>query len=273
MPCLRACLRFRLLAALVLLLTQAASAATTATVIRFATTTTTDNSGLIGILVPAFEADSNFTVHTIAGGSGRALSLLAQGDVDIALTHAPQREAELVRQGLALNHASVMYNDFVLVGPARDPARAGKVLEVTAAFAAIAHGGHLFVSRADDSGTHDRELALWRASGVSARGDWYREAGQSMGKTLEIANELDAYTLVDRGTWLAFSDRLELQVIFQGSDRLFNRYSVISANPALHPDVNTGGAAALSAWLRSPQAKQLIRQFVIRGQQLFVPLL
>lgn len=237
------------------------------------TTTTTDNSGLIAHLMPHFEADSGFKVRVIATGSGRALRHLANGDVDIAFTHAPGLEAELLAHGQAINHRRVMYNDFILVGPLRDPAGVLSRNNIVAAFDAVATTEQLFLSRGDQSGTHIRELELWQAAGIRADGEWYRETGQGMGRTLQMASELDAYTLVDRGTWLAYSARLRLTIVFQGSERLLNRYSVLSANPALHPGTNADGARALTEWLTSAPAKRLIREFVIDGQQLFVPLL
>ena len=255
------------------MLIGATQAQADSTTLRLVTTTTTDNSGLISYMLPAFEATSGYKVKVIATGSGRALKHLANGDVDIALTHAPQLESELVSNGQAINHRPVMYNDFILVGPARDPARASASSGIANAFNAIATSECLFLSRGDESGTHLRELFLWKSAGVEARGDWYQQAGQGMGRTLQIADELDAYTLVDRGTWLAFSDKLTLRLIYQGSDRLFNRYSVLSANSALFPETNRLGAEALTEWITSEPAKRLIRAFSINGRQLFIPLL
>ncbi len=241
--------------------------------LRLGTTTTTDNSGLIAHLLPAFETDSGYRVRAIATGSGRALKLLANGDVDIVLTHAPPLEAELLANGQAVNPRAIMYNDFILVGPQRDPASAADSIDVLAALRAIATSEQRFISRADRSGTDLREQALWAAAGIEPRGEWYREAGQGMGKTLQIAAELDAYTLVDRGTWLAYAQSLPLRIVVQGSELLFNRYSVLSANPTLHPHTNQAGARRLTEWLTSEAAKRRIREFTINGQQLFVPLL
>jgi len=241
--------------------------------LRLVTTTTTDNSGLIAYLVPVFEAEHGYDVKVIAVGTGRALELLARGDVDIALTHSREMEVEAVSAGRAVDHHPVMYNDFVVVGPPTDPAGIGAAHDIDTVFRALARGLAPFLSRGDRSGTHVRERELWAAIGVDPAGSWYRETGQGMGRTLQMAGELDAYTLTDRGTWLAYHARLPLALLFQGSEKLFNQYSVLSANPALHPHMNVAGARALNAWLRSPQAKQLIRDFRIDGQALFVPVL
>ena len=263
----------RCLAVLLALLVVTAPAAADTRELRLVTTTTTDNSGLIAYLVPAFEAEHGYDVKVIAVGTGRALELLARGDVDIALTHSRQLELEFVAAGRAVEHHPVMFNDFVIVGPPTDPAGIAKARDIESVFRALARGLAPFLSRGDRSGTHVRERELWAAIDVEPAGGWYRETGQGMGRTLQMAGELDAYTLSDRGTWLAFHARLPLALLFQGSDKLFNQYSVLSANPALHPHMNAAGAQALNAWLRSPRAKQLIRDFRIDGQSLFVPVL
>jgi tungstate transport system substrate-binding protein len=241
-------------------------------VLRLGTTTTTDNSGLTSHLLPRFETDSGDQVLVITAGSGRVLQLLENGDIDIALTHAPTLEADLLARGRAVNHQPVMFNDFVLVGPPRDPAQVAASEDILSAMRAIARTERVFISRGDQSGTHLRELELWRAADIQPRGQWYREAGQGMGKTLQIAAELDAYTLVDRGSWLAYANKFNLSLLFHGSELLFNRYSVLSANPALYPDTNIAAAKRLSAWLNSDGAKRLIGEFTIDGHQLFMPL-
>jgi len=261
------------LLAWVMLLLVAVAAADESRELRLVTTTTTDNSGLIAYLVPAFEAEHGYEVKVIAVGTGRALELLARGDVDIALTHSRQLEVELVTAGRAVDHHPVMYNDFVIVGPPADPAGLAAAHDIDTVFHALARGLAPFLSRGDRSGTHVRERELWAAIGVEPTGSWYRETGQGMGRTLQMAGELDAYTMSDRGTWLAYHARVPLALLFQGSDKLFNQYSVLSANPALHPHMNVAGARALNAWLRSPEAKQLIGDFRIDGQPLFVPVL
>lgn len=241
--------------------------------VRLATTTTTDNSGLIARLVPAFEAHSGYRVQVLAVGTGRALRLLERGDVDVTLTHARSLEAASAAAGGGTGLQPVMYNDFLLVGPPGDPAGVRRATDAVQAFARIAAHAAPFVSRGDRSGTHVRELALWAAAGVEPTGQWYRATGQGMGKALQIAGELDAYTLIDRGTWLAFRERSPLAVCYQGDERLMNVYSVMSVNAERHPDANAAGAAAFAAWLRSREAKALIRTFLVDGQVLFVPVI
>ena len=240
-------------------------------VLRVAVTTTTDNTGLITYLTPFFEARHGFTLRAMAGGTGKALRLLANGDADVALTHAPTLEIPLIEKGLAIDRHEIMTNDFVLVGPADDPARVRESDSATQALAAIAHAQRRFVSRGDDSGTHIRERSLWQLDGVSPGGEWYLETGQGMGKTLQIADEFGAYTLTDRGTWLRFGPTTELEILFDDPAHLQNTYSVMRANPKHHPHVNERGAAALAMWLRSAEAAGLIDKFRIDGQRLFIP--
>jgi tungstate transport system substrate-binding protein len=257
-----------------LLLGLVVSVTTTATddlVLRFAVTTTTDNTGLITHLIPFFEAGNGFTVRVMAGGTGKALRLLANGDADVALTHAPTLEIPLIDNGLAVDRHEIMTNDFVLVGPADDPARVRESDSAADALAAIAHAQRRFVSRGDDSGTHIRERRLWQLGGISPGGGWYLEAGQGMGKTLQIADELGGYTLTDRGTWLRFGAATSLEILFDDPAQLLNVYSVIRANKTVHPHVNERGAAALTTWLRSAEAAGLIDKFRVDGQRLFIP--
>jgi tungstate transport system substrate-binding protein len=239
--------------------------------LRLITTTTTENSGLMAYLIPVFERESGFRVQVIAVGTGRALKLLARGDADVALTHARHLEQRLIDAGSAVGHLPVMQNDFILVGPAADPAGAAASAGIVGAFAAIAQTRSLFVSRGDQSGTHVREQQLWNEAGVEPGDDWYRLAGQGMGKTLLIAGELGAYALIDRGTWLAYRGKSPLGLIFEGGEFVLNEYSVLSANPVRYPEANSRGARAFTAWIRSQHAKQLIREFVVDGQPLFVP--
>lgn len=239
--------------------------------VRFAVTTTTDNTGLISYLVPYFESRHGFTVRVMAGGTGKALRLLVNGDADVALTHAPALEMPLAEQGLVLDRHIIMTNDFVLVGPGNDPARAREAASAAAALAAIAHARRHFVSRGDESGTHLRERELWQLAGLTPDGAWYLETGQGMGKTLQIAGEFDAYTLSDRGTWRRFGAATGLQLLFEDPRKLQNIYSVMRASPQHNPDVNESGAAALAAWLRSAEAATLIDGFRIDDEPLFMP--
>lgn len=240
--------------------------------VKLATTTSTENSGLLGYLLPGFEDTHPYKVQVISVGTGKALRLLREGDVDAVLVHARAAENTLVAEGFAVNREDVMYNDFVIVGPDTDPAGLGHTDNAAQALAKIAASGALFVSRGDDSGTHKKELALWRAAAVAPLGGWYREAGQGMGKVLQIASELQAYTLTDRGTWLAYRGRLPLKVLVEGDDRLFNPYGIMAANPEKYPDTNYDGAMALIKWFTSPPVKAEIAAFTVEGEALFVPM-
>ena len=242
------------------------------TFIRLATTTSTDNSGLLDILLPAFEEGREFKVKVISVGTGKALRLVREGDVDVVLVHARSAEDKLIADGYGVNRRDVMYNDFVLVGPYSDPANIRGTTDATAALARIVASKSLFISRGDTSGTHKKELQLWEQAGLTPQGLWYREAGQGMGKVLQIAGELEAYTLTDRGTWLAYRNKLPLVIVTEGDKRLFNPYGIIAANPARYPDANYSGAMALINWITSPTAQDTIGNFTIDQQRLFVPM-
>lgn len=240
--------------------------------LRLATTTSTDNSGLLRYLLPRFEKATGIQIHTLAVGTGQALRLGANGDVDVLLVHAPEAETKFVNAGHGVNRRSVMYNDFVIVGPASDPAGLAGSENAVTAMRRLAQAKAPFVSRGDDSGTHKKENQLWRTAGVTPDGRWYRAAGQGMGKVLQMASELGGYTLTDRGTWLAMADKLELKLLVQGDERLFNPYAVIAVNPARYPDIRYREAMQLIAWLTSPQGQILIDEYRIADQRLFTPL-
>ena len=239
--------------------------------LRLATTTSTANSGLMDFLLPRFTAETGLEVHLIAVGTGKALRLGREGDVDIVLVHARQAEDQFVADGYGVDRADVMYNDFIIVGPVADPAGVTNSNSVAEVFEKIHNSEHPFVSRGDDSGTHKRELILWQSAGKTPSGSWYREVGQGMGKTLQIANEVDGYTMTDRGTWLAYQSKLDIIPLFEDDPPLFNPYGIIAVNPARHADVNYGGASKLIQWMISPEAQTMIGEFKIKGQQLFVP--
>jgi len=261
-------LKLLLTALFVLLICVSASAETR---LRLATTTSTDNSGLLGALLPPFEQKHGVKVDVIAVGTGRALKLGENGDVDLVLVHARGAEDEFVRKGFGVNRRDVMYNDFVLVGPEDDPAGIKKSATAAESLTLIAHGKAPFVSRGDDSGTHKKERKLWQAAGIEPKGAWYIEAGQGMGAVLHMAGEKQAYTMPDRGTWIAFADKLDLAILFEGDPILFNPYGIIAVNPALHPHVNYMEATLLIAWFTSPEGQKLIEEFKKGGQALFVP--
>lgn len=253
--------------------------------VRLAVTTSTDNSGLIQAVLPEFEHSAGIRVQVIAAGTGRALQIGRRGDADAILVHARDLELAFMESGHGAHRREVMFNDFILAGPAADPAGARDAVTATDAFAAVAAAGEsdgtdvengdstvIFISRGDQSGTHRRELKLWRAAGVMPGGDWYREAGQGMGKVLLIASELGAYTLVDRGTWLAYRGRAALAVLAEGDAALRNVYSVLTVNPRKNPHVNNKGARKLVDWLTSRAGQRAIGDFRIQGEVLFHPL-
>lgn len=240
-------------------------------VIRLATTTSTENSGLLSYLLPHFERESGNKVHVIAVGTGKALRIGKDGDVDLILVHAKPAEIAFVEAGYGEHRYGVMYNDFVLVGPKDDPADIQQAKDAADTFVRISTLQATFISRGDDSGTYKKELSLWKFSNIAPKGVWYREAGQGMGKVLQIAGELNAYTLTDRGTWLAYQDRSPLSILFEGDARLYNPYGIIAVSPERYPDINYKGASELIKWIISPTAQRLIGDYRIAGKRLFIP--
>ena len=239
--------------------------------VRLATTTSTENSGLLNDLLPRFEEATGYEVHVIAVGTGKALRMGRDGDVDVVLVHAPAAEQKFVDEGYGEQRLPVMFNDFVLVGPDRDPAGLKKAKDVSDALGRIAAGQDVFVSRGDDSGTHKKELSLWKQAGVVPGGSWYREAGQGMGKVLQMADEMNAYTLTDRGTWLAYRDKSRLMVAYQGDEGLHNPYAIIEVSATRYPDLNHNAARALIEWIRGSEGQEAIAAFRKSGEQLFTP--
>jgi tungstate transport system substrate-binding protein len=239
--------------------------------IKLATTTSTDNSGLLNELLPKFTEDTGYQVHVIAVGTGKALRMGQDGDVDVVLVHARPAEDKFVAEGYGDKRYSVMYNDFVIVGPGSDPAGIAGAESAAEALGKIAASQSIFVSRGDDSGTHKKERSLWKTAGIQPEGSWYREAGQGMGKVLQIASEMDGYTLTDRGTWLAYQDKLPLRIAFEGDPVMFNPYGIIAVNPQRHPDTNYEGARALIGWMISPTGQKMIGEFKIGQNTLFTP--
>ena len=255
-----------------------------------ATTTSTADSGLLDAILPDFEERYGADVEVIAVGTGQAIQLGENGDADVILVHARNREDAFVEAGFGVNRQDVMYNDFVIVGPINDPAGIKGMIDSAAALTQIAQNQSLFVSRGDDSGTHTKEQSLWKSSDTALieaagtkdpsktamrpEGDWYQSVGQGMGATLTLANEQQAYTLSDRATYLARKlEGLDLEIMVEGDSRLFNPYGVIAVNPELHPTVNAAGAEAFITWIASLEAQQAISQFGVEqfGQPLFVP--
>lgn len=240
-----------------------------------ATTTSTQDSGLLEMLIPRFEAESGIHVKVIAVGSGAAMEMGQRGDADVLLVHSPAAEEAFVAAGYGVERARVMYNDFVLVGPPSDPAGVAGTTDAAAALAKIAATGSTFISRGDESGTHATERALWAAAGLDVpRGQpWYEETGQGMGATLTISAEKEGYTLTDRSTWLAAGDHERLPITVEGDPRLFNVYHVIVVNPDRHPKANAQGARRFRAFLLQQDTLREIGEFgrAQYGQRLFTP--
>ncbi len=266
-----------LVAALGLVLVAVAAVAAPAhaqsTVVILSTTTSTQDSGLLDVLVPMFEKRSGLTVKTISVGTGQALALAARGEADVTLAHAPGLEKKYVADGKMRNRRLVMYNDFVIIGPGDDPARIKGVPKAIEALKRIGEAQARFVSRGDKSGTHTLELGLWKQAGVTPTGAWYIESGQGMGATLGIANDRRGYTITDRGTWLAFSKRIDLPVLVEKDRPLLNIYSVMEVNPANGPRVNAAGGRAFADFMVSPEVQAVIKIFGVGkyGRALFVP--
>lgn len=255
-----------------LLALAAAPAGAQRTDVLLATTTSTQDTGLLDLLVPRFEARSGFQVKTVAVGTGEALAMGRRGEADVLLVHAPEAEERFMAEGHGARRLAVMHNDFVLVGPPEDPARI-RGLTPAAAFKAIGEAGAAFVSRGDQSGTHKKEEALWRQAGLTPRGRWHLESGTGMGETLLIAYSKRGYTLTDRGTYLALRRRMDLEVLLEGDSTLRNPYHVIEVNSARHPKVHAEGARRFAEFLVGPDIQRLIATFGLTryGRPLFFP--
>lgn len=237
-------------------------------------TTSTQNSGLYEHLLPQFRAASGIEVRVVAVGTGQAIKNAANCDGDVLLVHAKPAEEAFVAEGKGLARSDLMYNDFVIVGPASDPADLGSAASVTEAFGKISESGAPFVSRGDESGTHKKEMALWRAAGIDpsgASGTWYRETGSGMGATLNAALGMGAYVMTDRATWIAFANKGSFDIAFEGDPQLFNQYGVIPVSPAHCPAVKAAEGQAFVDWLLSPAGQAAIAAYKVADQQLFFP--
>jgi len=240
-----------------------------------ASTTSTENSGLFGYILPIFEKKAGIKVKVVARGTGAAIEMGKRGDADVTFVHAKEQELKAVKEGFFVNRHDVMYNDFVIIGPSNDPAKVQGIKSPSEAFQKIAASGIPFVSRGDNSGTHTKELSIWKKVGIDSKGQkWYLEVGQGMEKTLRIANEKRAYTLSDRGTWLATKgkDKLEMIIVLEGDPILFNQYGVMAVNPEKHKHVKYTESMEFVNWLISKEGQQAIASFKDKyGNQLFIP--
>jgi len=239
-------------------------------------TTSTQDSGLLDVLLPTFEAQSGYQVRLVATGSGQALKIGEQGNADVILLHSPAAEEEFIANGFGMDRRLVMHNDFVIVGPPSDPAslRTQPTLDVKRAFESIFTSASTFVSRGDDSGTHVKELAIWQNAGLDPHGQsWYLETGQGQGNTLSIASEKGGYVLVDRGTFLAYRSNLNLTILFEGDPFLKNIYHVLTVNPEKWKGINLEGAKAFTDFITSPEGQKIIAEFGVEqfSQPLFFP--
>jgi tungstate transport system substrate-binding protein len=242
--------------------------------IILATTTSTQDSGLLDVLIPMFEKKTGYFVKTIAVGSGQAMAMGEKGEADVLLVHSPAAEQKFVAGGYGINRRLVMHNDFVIVGPAADPAKIKGIKSAVEAFKKIASADSLFMSRGDNSGTNAQEKVIWKAANINSEGQkWYQQTGLGMGQTLNVAAEKKAYTLTDRGTYLAMKKQLGLDVLAEGDAILLNIYHVIEVNPAKWPKVNVAGAKAFADFMVSPETQGVIRTFGVDkfGSPLFFP--
>jgi tungstate transport system substrate-binding protein len=264
--------RRALVALLVALIAVAAQAADK--FITVASTTSTEQSGLFGFLLPVFEKKTGIQVRVVALGTGQALDLARRGDADVVFVHAKAAEEKFLAEGQGVKRYPVMYNDFVLIGPKSDPAKIAGGKDILAALKKIEADKAPFVSRGDRSGTNMAELKLWKEAGINidkAKGPWYRDTGQGMGPALNTASSMNAYILADRGTWLAFKNRGDLEILVEGDKRLFNQYGVMLVNPAKHPSVKKELGQTFIDWLVSSEGQKTIADYKINGEQLFYP--
>ena len=239
--------------------------------LRLATTTSTDNSGLLAVLHPPFETQTGIKIDVIAVGTGRALKLGENGDVDVLMVHAPAAEEKFIKGGFGVERLPVMHNDFIIIGPPDDPAGLRQTASLADTMKRISLSAAGFVSRGDDSGTHKKERVLWKTANIDPAGSWYLSVGQGMGAVLQIANDKLTYALTDRGTYLAYRQKIDLDILYEGAEELLNPYHVIVVNPKRHPHIKTKLASQYIAFLRGKEGQDIIRNFTIAGKALFHP--
>jgi tungstate transport system substrate-binding protein len=239
-----------------------------------ATTTSTQDSGLLDVLIPVFEKQTGYFVKTIAVGSGQAMAMGEKGEADVLLVHSPAAEKKFVSEGYGINRRIIMHNDFIVVGPPEDPAKVKGMKSASESFKGIAAGNALFLSRADKSGTHVKEMDIWKAAGIKPEGEkWYPQTGLGMGQTLNITNEKKGYTLADRGTYLAVKKNLQMDIVVEGDGILLNIYHVIEVHPAKWPKVNIAGGKAFADFMVAKETQEIIKTFGVDkyGSPLFFP--
>lgn len=237
-------------------------------------TTSTVNSGLYDYLLPLFKKKTGITVNVVAVGTGQAIKNSINGDGDVLIVHARKDEEKFVKDGYGVKRYDLMYNDFVLVGPASDREKIRKLKTITQVMKKISSTQTVFVSRGDNSGTHKKEIALWQSAGVDPSlfsGKWYREAGTGMGATLNTAVGMNAYTLTDRATWISFKNKQQHSILFEGDKQLFNQYGIILVHPGKHPRVKAKEGQVFIDWIISAEGQNAITRYKIKGQQLFFP--
>ena len=239
--------------------------------IKMATTTSTENSGLLKVLLPKYEAKCNCKVQVISVGSGKAMELGKNGDVDVLLVHAREAEDKFVAEGHGVNRKDVMYNDFILVGPQSDPSGMKKHKSIVDAFKLLAEGKSRFISRGDNSGTDQMEKSYWKQAGVAPKGAWFVSAGLGMGEVLTMAGEMQGYTLSDRATYGAYRAKTGLDIVLAGDAKMFNPYGIIAVSPKKYPALNYDGAMDFANWITSAEGQKTIADFKVSGEQLFFP--
>lgn len=239
--------------------------------LRLATTTSTDNSGLLSVLNRPFEKRHKLAIDVIAVGTGKALRLAQNGDVDVIIVHAPAAEIRFTKKGYGINRQPLMYNDFIILGPPQDPVGINQSKTLKQALQKLSTSGSHFISRGDQSGTHQKEIALWKSVDIQPTGEWYLSTGQAMGAVLHIANDKLAYTLSDRATYISHQHQIGLQVLFSGIPELHNPYHVIIVNPAKHPHIKLTLAQQYVAYICGAEGQKIIKNFTKHGQKLFTP--
>ena len=242
-------------------------------VIKLATTTSTESSGLLDVLLPAFHQKTGITVQVLPMGTGKALRTARDGNCDLVLVHAPEAEEQFVNEGWGIKRRQIMYNDFVILGPLSDPAKVRDLKSPVEAFKRIAAARSVYVSRGDNSGTHKKELELWQAVGLEPLGQWYRSVGKGMGQTLIVANQMKAYVLADRASFIKFRKKIDLVLLVAGDKMLYNPYGLIAVNPKKHPHAKYVQAMKFIEFLSSEEGQKLIADYKLDGEILFHPLL